>query len=375
VTPGRDAILASVLIATAVAGAEPGQVRDEGLRPSWLDRMQDEDRGCLDRSVGYAPPAFPGDLVWFNSEPLTWKELRGRVVIIQSWTSTTAGGRNWALNATRLLADFDPDDVRLIALHTPQGAESAGAFLDRRKMDVPVALDRRGTFCDELGAFERPVNVVIDRNGTARYAGLNQRGLRNAVALLVAEPHDPNATPKVRPADVTARPAQFPPIRGNVGRSTDFRGKRAPEMHVGEWLNGRPDAHGKVVVIEFWATWCPPCRASIPHLNELADEFCGEVVCIGLSKETPERFAQGLNRYKLSMDGFRYPVALDPSGQMQRAVRVSGIPHAIVMSSDWVVRWQGHPAGLNASTLAAIVEANDALTGGGPPLCSRWTAR
>jgi thiol-disulfide isomerase/thioredoxin len=375
VTPGRNAILASALIAAAVAVAEPGHERGDGLRPSWRDRLQEEDRGCLDRSIGYAPPAFPGDLVWFNSEPLTWKELRGRVVIIQSWTSKTAGGRNWALNASRLLAGHDPDDVQLIALHTPQGADTAGAFLDRREMDVPVALDRRGTFCDELGAFERPVNLVIDRKGTARYAGLSQRGLRGAVALLVAEPHDPNATPKVRPADVAVRPAEFPPIRGGVGRSTDFRGRPAPEMHVSEWLNGRPDARGKVVVLDFWATWCPPCRASIPHLNELADKFRQDVVCIGLSNETPERFAQGLNRYKLSMDGFRYPVALDPGGRMQRAVRVGGIPHVIVMSSDWVVRWQGHPAGLNASTLGAIVEANRTLAGGGPPLCSRWTAR
>jgi thiol-disulfide isomerase/thioredoxin len=375
VTLGRDAILASALIAAAVAVANPGQQGDDGLRPSWLDRLQDEDRGCLDRSVGYAPPAFPGDLVWFNSEPLTWKGLRGRVVIIQSWTSKTAGGRNWALSASRLLAGHDPDDVQLIALHTPQGAESAGAFLDRREMDVPVALDRRGTFCDELGVFERPVNVVIDRNGTVRYAGLSQRGLQNTLALLVGEPHDPNATPKVRPADVAERPAEFPPIRGGVGRGMDFRGRRAPEMYVSEWLNGRPDARGKVVVIDFWATWCPPCRSSIGHLNELADEFREDVVCIGLSNETPERFAQGLKRYKLSMDGFRYPVALDPGGRMQRAVRVSGIPHVIVMSSDWVVRWQGHPAGLNASTLGAIVEANCGLTGGEPPLCSRWTAR
>ncbi len=295
-------------------------------------------------------------------------------MVIQSWSNQTAAGRNWALNASRMLAHHDPHDVRLIALHTPQGADTAAVFLERRQLDLPVALDRKGTFCDELGVFERPVNVVIDRNGVVRYAGLNQRGLKNAVALLVAEGHDPNAAPEVRPAE-PARPApEFPPVRGGVRSGRDLRGKRAPEMHVSRWLNGRPDAGGKVVVIDFWATWCPPCRTSIPHLNELADRFREDVVCIGLSDETPERFAKGLERYRLSMDGFRYYVALDPAGRMERAVKVRGIPHAIVMSSDWVVRWQGHPAALDASTLARIVEANRGVNGGGQPLCSRWTA-
>ncbi|MHC4421385.1 MAG: TlpA family protein disulfide reductase, partial [Planctomycetota bacterium] len=94
-----------------------------------------------------------------------------------------------------------------------------------------------------------------------------------------------------------------------------------------------------------------------------------------LSDETPDRFTKGLDRYRLSMDGFRYYVALDPEGRMERAVKVRGIPHAIVMSSDWVVRWQGHPAALDASTLARIVEANQGLNGGEQPLCSRWTVQ
>ncbi|MHC4766802.1 MAG: TlpA family protein disulfide reductase [Planctomycetota bacterium] len=369
----RNGILLSALIAAMAAGTEPDP--DGGPKPSWLDGLKAEDRGCLDRSIGYAPPAFPGDLVWFNGDPLTWKELRGTVVVIQSWSNQTAAGRNWALNASRLLAHHDPSDVRLIALHTPQGADTAAAFLDRRQMELPVALDHRGTFCDELGVFERPVNVVIDRNGIVRYAGLNQRGLKNAVALLAAEPHDPNAAPQVRPADAAKPTAKFPPVRGGVRGGLDLRGKRAPEMHVSRWLNGRPDAGNKVVVIDFWATWCPPCRASIPHLNELADRFREDVVCIGLSDETPDRFTKGLDRYRLSMDGFRYYVALDPEGRMERAVKVRGIPHAIVMSSDWVVRWQGHPAALDASTLARIVEANQGLNGGEQPLCSRWTVQ
>jgi thiol-disulfide isomerase/thioredoxin len=363
----------SALIAAAAAGPDRGH--DGTPRPSWLDRMPADDRGCLERCVDYAPPAFTDDLVWFNGDAMTWKQLLGKVVVIQSWTSATAAGRNWALNARRLLAGHDPGDIQLIALHTPQAADAAAAFLDRRSLDLPVALDRRGTFCDELGVFERPVNVVVDRNGIVRFAGLNPRGLKQAVAMLIEEPYDPGATLPIRPTDPDPPRAAFPPLRGGVGSGRDLRGQRAPEMHVREWLNGRPDAAGKVVVIDFWATWCPPCRATIPHLNALADRFREEVVFIGLSDETPDRFAQGLTRFRLSLDGFRYHLALDPGGRMERAVRVRGIPYTIVMSSDWIVRWQGHPISLNASMLAGIVEANRALSEGGQPQCGRWAAR
>jgi thiol-disulfide isomerase/thioredoxin len=365
----RDVVLLSALLAAAVAGA--GEDRTDEPNPSWLDRLKGEDRSCLERSIGYAPPAFPGTLQWFNSDPLTWKDLQGRVVVIQSWTCTTAAGRNWALNASRLLADQDSDSVRLIALHTPHGAEAAAAFLDRGHLSLPVAVDRDGSFCDALGMFERPVNLVVDRNGVVRYAGLNQRGLKEAVAQLVGEPFNPDATVPVRPADEAGPAAEFPQFPGSV-RGRDLRGKPAPELHVAQWLNGRPDVGDKVMIVEFWATWCPPCRASIPHLNELAEEFCDDVVCIGISSERSDLFQQGLSRYRLSLDNFHYPVALDPEGRMQKQMNVRSIPNAMVVSSDGIVRWQGHPASLKSSTLRAIIEANQGLGGPRQPLCSRW---
>ena len=365
-------ILGTVAI-TAAAGVLSAQDRPRP-QPTWLDRMTPEDRACLERSIGYAPPAFPDDLMWFNGEGFSRADLRGKVVVIQSWTNQTRGGRNWALQAGRSLAAFDEEDVQIIALHTPKGADTAAVFLDRRPLDLPVAVDRKGSFCDALGVFERPVNVIIDRNGTVRYAGLNQRGLKRAVAELVAEPYDPNATPPVRPADTPRSSARFPETSGQVGRATDYRGRRAPNLYVSEWLNGRTDIEGKVVVIDFWATWCGPCRATIPHVNELADQFREKVVCIGLSNESHQKFVRGMARHKLELSGFRYQLGLDPTRSMEQAIKVSAIPHTIVMSSDWVVRWQGHPAGLHASTLARIVEANEALIGGEPE-CHRWTAR
>ena len=53
-------------------------------------------------------------------------------------------------------------------------------------------------------------------------------------------------------------------------------GDPAPKLKPGKWIQGEPVSEfekGKAYIVEFWATWCPPCRASIPHLNEIHTKF------------------------------------------------------------------------------------------------------
>lgn len=133
----------------------------------------------------------------------------------------------------------------------------------------------------------------------------------------------------------------YPPVVTNkkLYAATDYRGKQAPEFVVEEWLTGKaPDMKGKVVVIDFWATWCGPCKKLIPEMNEWAAKFKDDVVFIGVSDEKPEVVKKFMETTKMA-----YHVAIDTKKRMSDKIGVQGIPHCIVISPDGVVRWQGWP--------------------------------
>ncbi len=157
--------------------------------------------------------------------------------------------------------------------------------------------------------------------------------------------------------------ADFPSISTpkTLYAKVDLRGKPAPKIVAERWLTGKsPDTKGKVVVLDFWATWCPPCRATIPELNEIAKEFGDDVVVIGLTSEKPEVVQKFMESTKMT-----YNVAVDTQSTTDKAVGVEGIPHVLIVSPDGVVRWQGFPLDdkepLKKETIAKIVAASKVL--------------
>ena len=144
-------------------------------------------------------------------------------------------------------------------------------------------------------------------------------------------------------------------------------GDPAPKLQVAKWVQGDPvkafDTN-HVYIVEFWATWCGPCRASIPHLNELWQKFKDRGL-IAIGQNVWEQNEDGVAPFVKKMgDQMTYRVALDDKSSetngfmavnWMRAAEQNGIPTAFVINKQGRIAWIGHPMGLNEQILEDIL--------------------
>jgi thiol-disulfide isomerase/thioredoxin len=127
-------------------------------------------------------------------------------------------------------------------------------------------------------------------------------------------------------------------------------GDPAGALDISDWVKGDAvdleNAKGKrVVVVEFWATWCGPCRVSIPHLTELQKKYASRgVAIVGVSDEASATVKSFVGSMGEKMD---YTVAVDrdrrTSEAFMGAYDINGIPHAFVIDKEGRIAWHGHP--------------------------------
>lgn len=146
-------------------------------------------------------------------------------------------------------------------------------------------------------------------------------------------------------------------------------GSPAPSLSIAEWVQGSPVTSfesGKVYVVEFWATWCGPCKVSMPHIAKLQEKYGDKLHVIGVSDEDPDTVKSFMESEHPTMtnktwaDVANYTIAIDKSAGTNQdymlAAGQNGIPCAFLVGKDGDIRWIGHPTKIDRPLAAAINE-------------------
>jgi peroxiredoxin len=132
---------------------------------------------------------------------------------------------------------------------------------------------------------------------------------------------------------------------GEIGLIDDFRpevGKPAPDFALVDARDGTTvrklsDYRGQVVVLNWYASWCGPCRSEIPDFQEAYTALDGKVVILGVNAQETQGKASGI----LEELGATYPAVMDKDGAIGEWYRVTGLPTTYFIDAEGIVRASG----------------------------------
>lgn len=167
------------------------------------------------------------------------------------------------------------------------------------------------------------------------------------------------------PVAVSAQDAEAPAAAAAAHQPLGV-GSAAPALEGVTWIQGEPikslNEDGKAYIIECWATWCGPCLAVIPHMNELHQKFAEKGLhIVGMNvweeKGKAEPFVKGKG------DEMSYPIAyFGGEGRAfetnwLKAAGVQGIPHAFIVKDGKIV-YSNHPANISEALVEKVLAAD-----------------
>lgn len=135
--------------------------------------------------------------------------------------------------------------------------------------------------------------------------------------------------------------AESPDLENSKARFeiNDLHGKAAPAWELTGWRNSKPlklaDLKGKIVVLDFWATWCGPCIASIPKINSLQKKYGEDVVFIGVCAKSGSEKMDATVKAK----GIEYPVAIDADNVTKNNYHANSYPDYYIIDRTGKLRW------------------------------------
>ena len=144
----------------------------------------------------------------------------------------------------------------------------------------------------------------------------------------------------------------LPPGGGNAA---DTVGRRLPDLELATLEGGTVNLtswQGSPLVVNFWASWCPPCLKEMPEFEQVASQREGEVTFVGLNVRENADTARAL----ADQTGVTYDLALDTDGAASRAFGVVNMPTTVFVAADGTIT-SVHTGALDAASLNARIDS------------------
>jgi thiol-disulfide isomerase/thioredoxin len=187
--------------------------------------------------------------------------------------------------------------------------------INRQTKSFDKALEKKPL--DEI--VERQFGDVSDNQGSIREMARKMAELYPPPGARPGAPNGPAAAAQGRPADALVN-------------------QPAPEIKLGMLDGGDfklSDHKGKIVIVDFWATWCGPCIAAMPVLLKVADQYKDKGVILVGSNQGEDK--PTVNEF-LKEKEWNLQVAMDPDNESGNAYKVTGIPQTVIVGKDGVVK-------------------------------------
>ncbi len=128
-------------------------------------------------------------------------------------------------------------------------------------------------------------------------------------------------------------------VPSSAGASHPLVGAPAPAFEL-PGVDGRGSQSlkayaGKVVIVDFWATWCQPCKQSFPAYQKLVTEMGLDFVVVGVSQDDDDKYIRAF----LSETGAKFPVVWDEGKSVAKAYNPPSMPTAFVIDKNGIVRF------------------------------------
>ncbi|MFG6115003.1 redoxin domain-containing protein [Halobacillus sp. MO56] len=138
------------------------------------------------------------------------------------------------------------------------------------------------------------------------------------------------------------------------------KGEQAPDFEL-ETVEGETlrlsDLQGKKVFLNFWATWCPPCKKEMPEMQKFHEEFGDEVEIVAVNATTTETSMDDVKKY-LEQEGYTFQVPLDKKNQVSSEYQAITIPTTYFIGTDGIVQ---QPRQVGPMTYDFMVKMKDKL--------------